>query len=289
MRIKEIRPHWAHLIFIVVIFSAAAQAPSCLNIKRLRLADTIAGDSQPQPVLWLDAGEGVTFDGGNNISQWDDQSGNGFHAVQSGSQPQYIANGGAGFNNLPVVDCDVGQIAGLIVPRMQGRFADGYTSFIVFGSSSGQPGWNQVFYGAYDTSGKRLFHFGTNGAGALSYVLQDGTNTFWLGGATLNAGAVPATLHVAKVDPANTEHTGYLNGTSIGSTALTGLDWAGAQTQHTESFGVCKQAIDSVPTGNSNNGFIAEILIYGSALTDSQRQTVECYLANKYAITVPGC
>ncbi len=54
---------------------------------------------------WYAADFGVTFDGGFNISQVNDRSGNGRHATQAvgANQPAFIADGGAIFNNRPVM------------------------------------------------------------------------------------------------------------------------------------------------------------------------------------------
>lgn len=54
------------------------------------------------PYTWYDASTGVT-EVGNNISQWDDQSGNGFDVVQptGANQPDYQATGGS--NSQPCI------------------------------------------------------------------------------------------------------------------------------------------------------------------------------------------
>ena len=53
--------------------------------------------------LWLDATVGVTFDGSNDVSQWDDQSTNGFDVTQGvgANQPDHVANSQ---NGLPGID-----------------------------------------------------------------------------------------------------------------------------------------------------------------------------------------
>ncbi len=55
--------------------------------------------------VWVRSTEGVTKDGSNNVSQWDDKSGNGNNFLQSvsGDYPFYTAVNSA-MNNLPSID-----------------------------------------------------------------------------------------------------------------------------------------------------------------------------------------
>lgn len=54
---------------------------------------------------WWSADFGIAQDGGGNISQITDKSGNGRHATQAvgSNRPLFIADGGSVFNNLPVI------------------------------------------------------------------------------------------------------------------------------------------------------------------------------------------
>lgn len=59
--------------------------------------------------VWAKSTEGITKDGSNNISQWNDLSGNGINFTQgtSGDYPQYNSSNSA-LNGLPSVDCNNG-------------------------------------------------------------------------------------------------------------------------------------------------------------------------------------
>ena len=52
--------------------------------------------------MWLDGADAasIALDGSNNVSQWNDKSGNGRHVTQatSGSRPAYITAGIKGLN-----------------------------------------------------------------------------------------------------------------------------------------------------------------------------------------------
>jgi hypothetical protein len=60
---------------------------------------------------WIDAYKGITKDGSDRVSAWNDQSGNGFNLIQATGalQPLYLATG---MNGLPCVECtDEGMLA----------------------------------------------------------------------------------------------------------------------------------------------------------------------------------
>ncbi|NJM15309.1 MAG: hypothetical protein HC896_07965, partial [Bacteroidales bacterium] len=69
------------------------------------VGNTDGSNGQPENILWLDASNGVAYDGSNNVTLWNDISGNSNAAVPpvATNQPLYVANGGAIFNSQPVI------------------------------------------------------------------------------------------------------------------------------------------------------------------------------------------
>lgn len=77
--------------------------------------------------VWYDARQGVTFDGSNKVSRWDDRTGNHYADQPSGSlQPDYIASH-ASFNNTPVV-----QKLGIQELRVNGSSGISFTDFTFY-------------------------------------------------------------------------------------------------------------------------------------------------------------
>ena len=68
----------------------------------------------PGLALWLDAAKGITKNGQNQVSQWNDQSGNGNHATQGLSARQPIATASV-INGQPTVRFAQGQTNGMVM------------------------------------------------------------------------------------------------------------------------------------------------------------------------------
>ena len=77
--------------------------------------------------VWYDASDATTITlNGSNVSQWNDKSGNGYHASQSTSanQPAYVTNDR---NGRPVVSFD-----GVNDSLVTSSFSNGWTTFTSF-------------------------------------------------------------------------------------------------------------------------------------------------------------
>ncbi|MDB6026088.1 MAG: Coagulation factor 5/8 type domain protein [Verrucomicrobiales bacterium] len=226
--------------------------------------------------LWLKADAGVTADGQNLVTQWTDQSGHANHAatLSGNPAPLFTTNG---FSGLPVVNFDgttqylfAGndpslQITGDMTIYTVVRIKDFTSTANEIGlvGKSGGAAWNQP--GPYDyylnkTTGLPKFYRG-NGLvnGSVIGLSAPGTNS----------------LHALSVVMSGTSVTHYLDGATNGTgTIVTTI----ADSGYPLGIGT---RYDLRP---KMNGDMAEILIFSAALSDQERQLLDSYVANKYAI-----
>jgi hypothetical protein len=221
--------------------------------------------------LWLDAADtaSFTFSSGNNISQWKDKSGLNNHAT-SYNTPVLTANA---INTYQAVTTPSTQyflgptsITGTTVTvfsvaqTSRAQLNTGLDQRLVSLENGGF-----VDYGR-DDGVIALFNQGSSSTISTYRNYQFGIIAE--SAITQNA----AFLAVSKYDGTN----GFLwkDGVSGGSNASTG-------TFASTKYGIGNQAN---PTSEYWNGAIGEVLVYNVALTDTQRQKVEGYLAWKWGL-----
>ena len=208
----------------------------------------------------------MTFSSGSNISQWRDKSGLGNHATATGS-PVLTGNS---INAYPAIVTSSGQyftgptsVTGTVVTV----FAVAKTTRTLPNSGIDQrlvslANGANVDYGRADGV-IALFNQGSSSSITTYRVAS-------VAGSTITTNA--AFQVVCKYDGTN----GFIweDGTSGGSSASSG------------TFGVTKYGIGNQanPTTEYWIGSIGEVLIYNVALTDTQRQLVEGYLAWKWGL-----
>ena len=223
--------------------------------------------------LWLDADDSDTITlNGSTVSQWDDKSGNGYHVSQgtASNQPTYVT---AVLNSKNIVRFDG---VNDIISNSSAQPVAGSSSrtiFYVFSCNSAVGGnVNNVDYALYFgtanpalggvialsqelgirvNSGYRIFNQSNeDGSHAIISAVQDGTNvsnySMWKNGSALSATST------------NSRELNTGAGIYIGA--------------HAASV-------------NFHNGDIAEIIVYNSALSTSDRESVESYLSTKWGIT----
>lgn len=210
---------------------------------------------------WWDATRGVTKDGSDRVSQWNDISGNAQHVIQGtgGSQPLWTA-AASGTNSNPHLYFDgtrrmaASAIGSVAQPRTQFVVANttanpGGTQAIMM---DGNGASNRSAIGWTTTTNLRAFA-GTslNGTPAAAYnstavysvVFNGASSQFWQNGVSVTTG-----------DAGSQAYTGTVFGSASGAT-------------------------------NFLTGNICEGLVYNSALSASDRQAVEAYLTAKWLTT----
>ena len=224
--------------------------------------------------LWLDAADksSITFSSGTTVSAWLDKSGNG----NNGTPNTGITWNVNGFGNgLPAMTFTSTQwfLGNISITGNQ------FTAFCVFNMNSASTTYSRVL---------SLGVSGTNDYNNNAYIciVRLGGTVF----SNYRNNIYPA-INIAL--DTNELTTSWVDGTTSYISQYGGTP---ATTGSSGNFGVSSYAI-----GVSNNtsdspfyGFISEIIVYNTALTLSQRQQVEAYLAWKWGlrsslpITHPG-
>jgi len=216
--------------------------------------------------LWLDSSVGITKDGSNNVSQWDDQSGFNNHATQltGGLQPVYQASS---LNGKPVLVFN-GAKRMSISASINTATALPLTFFAV---TSGTLSTDNLFDS--DSAGAKFaFHPGVCGANTVHLAsCQPQLN----GLALITTGNY---LTVQAYISGNRTIEAWRNGVSIGT--LSGTPTA-AQASFTSP---CLGGVNCSAVPAYFNGNVGEVLIYFAQLTTTQRQNVESYLKTKWGL-----
>ena len=218
--------------------------------------------------LWLKADAGVAADASGAVTNWTDFSGNGNAATQGdpAQAPQLVTNA---VQQLPALrfdgDNDFLQVASspsLVMPADLTTFfvisIDDYATFrAIWAKTEGNQPRPTDYYLLPDTGIPRAIHGGTAGNGSVDatepvplnafvvvgYELAGTTLTHYFGNRAVGAGPISAA------------------GTDAGTPLLIGTRGDG---------------------GTRLKGSLAELIIYGGALSDADRTTVVNYLESKY-------
>jgi len=262
--------------------------------------------------LWLDASDASTLydattggslvaaDGG--VARWEDKSGNSRHMTQgtAGSRPTRKT---AIQNSLAVLRFDGGDFVSMPSSTATFNFLHNgdSTVFVVFkAGTTANPGsvyWvmsNNISDNSID--GKTGFYLrwddrtldNANLADALIHVVSNSGQTRFAGIATNGFPANTFALATVRGDIANATIASRsqirLNGGSA-ITLLTGDTNAGTAlptANASDNFTIGDQS--GAVKGNGLNGDIAEIIMYDTALSNTDRATVESYLMTKWGI-----
>ena len=212
--------------------------------------------------LWLDASDATTITGTTSVSAWKDKSGNGANATNTGTTITIST-----LNGLPAINYDGSSY--LTAPITSG-VADPFSIFMIFSQAAyGAP----VYSTSTSTDGNALFlnYGGTtdllegNGSWISKNPSTIGNNQTYLlsiVSTSVNGGTI--TLYVNGAS--------YLSGTTIGA-----FTWT--------SFLIGKRSIPGY--SETLSGKFGEIMVFKSALSSSQRQQVESYLAWKWGLISP--
>jgi hypothetical protein len=219
--------------------------------------------------LWLRADAGLL--GGTQVTGWLDQSGNDNDAVQldSASQPQLVSGD---LNGQPAVRFD-GNADSLSLPNFMAGQAAGEIFVVLKAANTGLSTGNSK---PYSLGGAQGPYNGTDYTAQDSLLYDDfgSSATFEIGQPKLG-----------------------LDGWRVYNVSSSGTGWAARQDgivlystpDNTVSFPTgASLALGQGADGSPWAGDIAEVIVYNRALSNSERATVEGYLANKYGLVAPA-
>ena len=224
--------------------------------------------------LWLDAadpaGTGIAPANGSIISTWIDKSGTGNNGTSYGN-PTFVTSA---FNGKPSI------LFNGSTQRFLGAITNTGNTVSVFAivsmNSGGQ--WGRICSLAVTNNfdgGVSSLYFIPLIRSSTNQSIQSGR---YQGSGNVNVGPVAITYNVpfqAASIVNGTTNILYLNGTSAGSGSSTG------------NFGYTAYGIGAQPSDLQPEyfqGYISEIIIYNTALTTTQRQQIEGYLAWKWGL-----
>lgn len=219
--------------------------------------------------LWLDAADPsvFTFSSGSRVSQWSDKSGNSNHFTNnnSASQPDRSATQGG----KSAVKFDVGGATYYLTNTSLGDWsASSFTVFVVVDLNNGS------FTGIIGRNSLAALQLGADGSNvnvAISRIGQ-ATSSSTLAYTGTNADVV--TFKSAGVSGGNITVTPYRNGTSASNISIA-ITSAGDK----NALGAMR---DGAADSFGDDGYICEVLLYPSQLSDSNRSSVETYLKAKW-------
>ena len=240
-------------------------------------------------LLWFKADAGVTVDGsGTNVSQWADQSGNGYLAVQTlttpGDRPDLVTNA---INGQPALHFD-GTFGGdrLVISNNTVNLTSGLSIFIVARNyvRRNYNGLFKIFPGSNPGTGSSdleiYWQEGTtdNGSGTLLYIANRDTYPTTYGEIdSFDQGPAvgrPYLYDLVAVSSGATQRVnGATAGVPVGNTFVpVNADFAAI------GYGFSQYPLD---------GEFAELIVYNAALSSSQRDNVWAYLEGKYSLGLP--
>ncbi|MFF2912691.1 Ig-like domain-containing protein [Paenibacillus sp. NPDC057934] len=229
--------------------------------------DAVPGGGASKPVLWLKANDGVTADGTNTITDWEDKTGSVVFNVYG--TPKLAANG-VNFNPIVTISGNSGVLDAGQKTKFVGdkgiTYSDVYAVFknpngVILGSSSSSKNYGP---GILSNEGNVLY-------------VGNGINSTY---STINYPIPVSQPGMANFDISDPQHEGRFNGQNQTLTRKA-------------TFGpldITPVIGGTVSKGNSSNyrnfnGDIAEIIVYDSS-TKTERAKIETYLAVKYGITL---
>lgn len=240
--------------------------------------------------LWLDAADSSSITlSGTKVTQWNDKSGNAYIFTQttSGFQPTYSTASLNGLNTITFTSANTTYLVGTASTNFMRtnslsvygvfRTNDQNSGASVFAKSLAGGAAGRILYGVRDSGTPGLINSGIGTSGSNAYA-NNVSDTY-----TADAWRV----HGFVSDRSGWTTTLFQNGSLIATTTIT----ADTTTNLTNAFPMLVGAYNN-SSGGANppqagyylNGGIAEILVFNSALTTSQREEVESYLARKWGL-----
>ena len=250
--------------------------------------------SQPQSIpnlwAWYDADDAATFSlSGNDVTQWNDKSGNSLHLSQSNSanRPERV---NSAINGKSVVRFN-GTSDFLQSPSLQFFTANNTakTVLIVFktNNNSGQKFLvNHPFTGSPCSSETEIGYDTGYSNGSGNYAVHAGCSnaTRTPADVIINGAWNVATSQFKSAGSSPNQYAVYLNGTAMTmSSDGSGYFTAGNYPTHFASMQIGGRATQN---NGYHNGDIAEILMYNRQLTVAELNQLHTYLSAKYGINI---
>ncbi len=227
--------------------------------------------------LWLDANEAhLTKDGGDNVTQWNDRSGNGLNlTVPGGSNPPLWQD--SQINGLPTITFDSGNSEAL--SRTLADFANSDSDGTAFAVIAAQGANSRIFTASDEATNVRFIVFEqmTFTGQKITISQRDSGAQDRVRGDTTISGSVQLIwesdssnyhLRVDGVDQTESVEDGGDNGNWFADTPQTDNIVVGALTRTSTIYSDVE---------------IAELLIYGPRLSTANRLLIETFLNDKYA------
>jgi len=237
--------------------------------------------------LWLDGNDATTLTlSGSNVTSWNDKSGNGNNAnIVTSTPPTYVSNA------VVFTASNSTGLRGNMNASLTNASVFIVTSYI---SNSGSPIYNP-----------RLFILGSNNStdnnliGQLSLIDQgrsaivtyvgNGTGNAFGVGNFQTGGTISFSTAYLYTNISTYSGTTFTNSTPVNGYAGTYATKTGTMATGGSYVGSANRyAIGNYmystagPNGDAYNGNVYEVIVYSNALTTSQRQQVEGYLAQKW-------
>ena len=244
--------------------------------------------------VWLKADAGVTADGSNKVSQWADQTlyANNANQSSSGNQPTWISSR-SDLNNEPVVRFD-GSSSFLDVTDNPSIKPSTAVTVIAVAQTNSSGQQDLVSHGmSYNWYSEQRWPLYSYDLGILSNNVERGYIGFGppnsgdpsAGADLAGATALPHQMAISSMTYDGAHLNIYDAGIAQGSVALSNPIAYDGTTPHDLIVGAY-----STYYGITNyfNGDMAEVLVYNRALTPTERENVEGYLADKYTVFAPN-
>ena len=226
-------------------------------------------------LAWYRADSGVIYNSGTSkVSQWQDQSGNAMHASQgtSGNQPTLST---ASINNLPAINFAGASSQYLTLPSGFANFTSGAQVFVVVAPTSTQP-----------AVPAKIVDIG-NGTASDNLFMQMKTNTTAGYGSYNNTTSSEIDTTAASIGTSFQLIEGILDNAGNGTVRLNGTSNVTGTLQNLRNLTRSNNYIGGCSAGGCYlSGKIAEVLIYNTSLSTSDRHDVESYVGSKYGITI---
>ncbi len=244
-------------------------SPPPLPIGKLGKAGIINARSSPlkfRPSLWLDASDTATITKtGSAVSQWNDKSGNAFHATQgtSGNMPKSDISR---LNGLNAISFSVDDF--FVLPSgVYSIPAGDSTVFAAFKSSTAAPSYQVIFTIGTGTTNNLMLFIGDDAASVRYRSNSSLVNTS-------ASGVTQTDANVFAGRRSGTAQDIFVN-TSPAVTTANAANVAGC-----DGSRIGRSLADTIPL----TGDLGEILLFSRALSDADIKRIITYLRNKWVI-----